>query len=236
MQTCLTESVYSDFKLSTGLAFAARQLWNVTVPIVMLNTTNKATGNVVVKADSIPYYHVDYYTAVEMSERLYRDNNYVKSGLVTGTQWDIMMKYMRDTGNVDILTSTWGNYDNVSLSNLTGYYTNVNTSSGAADGFKNAETLTTNSGTSSYVLLTTGSTEQVKKMNLYDVAGNLWEWTQEAAYYKDITYTNATYNTYMLRGGAFYDASSTHPAAYRACDFAPDTYTVHGFRLALYLQ
>ena len=198
--------------------------------------TNKATGNVVVKADSIPYYHVDYYTAVEMSERLYRDNNYVKSGLVTGTQWDIMMKYMRDTGSVDILTSTWGNYDNVSLSNLTGYYTNVNTSSGATDGFKNAETLTTNSGTSSYVLLTTGSTEQVKKMNLYDVAGNLWEWTQEAAYYKDITYTNATYNTYMLRGGAFHNASSTYPAAYRAYNYAPNTYPSSGFRLALYLQ
>ncbi len=197
--------------------------------------TNKATGNVVVKADSIPYYHADYYTAVEMSERMYSNNKYVQSGLVTGTQWDMMMKYMQDTGNVDILTSTWGNYDNVSLTNITGYYTNVN-SSGATDGFKNAETLSTNSGTSSYVLLTTGSTEQVKKMNLYDVAGNLWEWTQEAAYYKDITYTNATYNTYMLRGGAFTDASSTGPAAYRGYNFAPTTHTGFGFRLALYLQ
>ena len=170
-----------------------------------------------------------------MSERMYSNNNYVKSGLVTGTQWDMMMKYMQDTGNVDILTSTWGNYDNVSLTNITGYYTNVN-SSGATDGFKNAETLSTNSGTSSYVLLTTGSTEQVKKMNLYDVAGNLWEWTQEAAYYKDITYTNATYNTYMLRGGGFNNASSAGPAAYCAYGYAPNTNTHHGFRLALYLQ
>ena len=233
------KSLFNSVAIQTGINNWGWQNYDFTArrtgtPVT--TGTNKATGNVVVKADSIPYYHVDYYTAVEMSERLYRDNNYVKSGLVTGTQWDIMMKYMRDTGSVDILTSTWGNYDNVSLSNLTGYYTNVNTSSGATDGFKNAETLTTNAGTSSYVLLTTGSTEQVKKMNLYDVAGNLWEWTQEAAYYKDITYTNATYNTYVLRGGAFGNASSTHPAAYRACGCAPLTYTSNGFRLALYLQ
>ncbi len=57
--------------------------------------SNKARGNIVVKADSIPYYHADYYTAVEMSRRLYSNHKYVKSGLVTGTQWDMMIKYMR---------------------------------------------------------------------------------------------------------------------------------------------
>ncbi len=54
-----------------------------------------------------------------MSERLYSEHNYVKSGLITGTMWDMMLKYMRDIGNVDVTTSTWGNYDNVSLNNLT---------------------------------------------------------------------------------------------------------------------
>ena len=57
--------------------------------------SNKATGNIVIKADSIPYYHADYYTAKEMSSRLYKNYKYVRSGLVTGTMWDVMMKYMR---------------------------------------------------------------------------------------------------------------------------------------------
>ena len=108
---------------------------------------------------------------------------------------------------------------------------------GETDGFKNAEALTTNSGTNSWVLLTTGGTEQAKKMNLYDIAGNLREWTQETAYHPSVTYGNNTNNnTYILRSGSFYDASSTYPAAYRGYQCAPYTHTLSGFLLALYLQ
>ena len=143
------------------------------------NYPNKATGNIVEKANSIPYYHADYYTAVEMSKRLYSNNSYVQSGLITGTQWDMMMKFLSDSSNYSDMKSTqWGNYDNVSLTNLRGYYTNVNTSNASTDGFKSTEGFTTNSGTNSWVILSTGSTEQVLRKGLYDVAGNLWEWTQ----------------------------------------------------------
>ena len=175
-----------------------------------------------------------------MSRRLYSDHKYVRSGLITGTMWDAMMKYMEDNGvNVkggNSETANWGNYDTTSLTNLSGYYTNV-TSSGATDGFKSSKGLTTNSGTISYTLLTTGGSEQVKQMNLYDVSGNLWEWTEEAAYLKNVSYgTDSTYNTYVLRGGSFGDASATYPACYRDYDCAPATNTNFGFRLALYLQ
>ena len=74
-------------------------------------------------------------------------------------------------------------------------------------------------------------------MNLYDVAGNLWEWTQEAAYMKNVTYgENEIYNTYMLRGGSFVYAFATYPASARAGGSAPNAGTDNGFRLALYLQ
>lgn len=136
------------------------------------NYQNKATGNIVEKANSIPYYHADYYTAVEMSDRLYSKNSYVKSGLITGTQWDMMMKFLSNTsGYSDMKNTNWGNYDDVSLSNLRGYYTNVDMSDAATDGFKKIENdFSTNSETNSFVILTTGSTEHVLRKGLYDVA------------------------------------------------------------------
>ena len=201
------------------------------------NYQNKATGNIVEKVNSIPYYHADYYTAVEMSDRLYSKNAYVKSGLITGTQWDMMMKFLSDSSNYsDVKSTQWGNYDNVSLSNLRGYYTNVNTSNASTDGFKKIESgYSTNSGTSSWVILTTGSTEQVLRKGLYDVAGNLWEWTQETCYYANLSY-NTTYNTYNLRGGSFSSAYASSPACYRAYYYAPVTDTSFGFRPVLYIK
>ena len=200
------------------------------------NYPNKVTGNIVEKANSIPYYHADYYTALEMSERLYNNSSYVQSGLITGTQWDMMMKFLSDSTNYSDMKSTqWGNYDNVSLTNLRGYYTNVNTSNASTDGFKSAEGFTTNSGTSSWVILTTGSTEQVLRKGLYDVAGNLWEWTQEASYMANLGY-NTSYNTYNLRGGSFDNAYASIPACYRGCSYAPGTSTDYGFRPVLYIK
>ena len=204
--------------------------------ITDLNYPNKATGNIVEKANSIPYYHADYYTAVEMSDRLYSKNLYVKSGLITGTQWDMMMKFLSNNSDYSDMKSTnWGNYDNVSLSNLRGYYTNVNTSNASTDGFKDASSFTTNSGTGSYVLLTTGSTEQVLRKGLYDVAGNLWEWTQEGCYYANLDY-NTAYNTYTFRGASFHNEYMSSSACYRGCNCAPYTSTDYGFRPVLYIK
>ena len=200
------------------------------------NYPNKVTGNIVEKANSIPYYHADYYTAVEMSRRLYDNNSYVQSGLITGTQWDMMMKFLSNSSDYSDMKSTnWGNYDNVSLSNLRGYYTNVNTSNASTDGFKDASSFTTNSGTSSWVILTTGSTAQVLRKGLYDVAGNLWEWTQEASYIANLSY-NTTFNTQILRGGSFHFLYSSESACCRFYHYVVSTYTSCGFRPVLYIK
>ena len=96
--------------------------------------TNKANGDIVVQADAIPYYHVDYYTAKQMSKKLYSNKASVESGLVTGTQWDMMMKYMQDNGvEIEGANCNWGNYDNVSIDEITGYYTNVDYIDGSTD-------------------------------------------------------------------------------------------------------
>lgn len=74
-------------------------------------------------------------------------------------------------------------------------------------------------------------------MNLYDVSGNLCEWTSEATYDKAITYGgNMNHNTYSIRGGGFYSICTAYPACYRMDVSAPFSFTFNGFRPALYLQ
>jgi hypothetical protein len=88
------------------------------------NYTNVKSGNVTSKADEIPYYHADYYTAVEMAKGMYQNNSYVTSGLITGTQWDVMVGVMNaKTGcNVATDSSAWGNYSKTTWTITRGKY------------------------------------------------------------------------------------------------------------------
>jgi len=192
------------------------------------------------KANEIPWYHADYFTAIEMCDRMYANNSYVSSGLVTGVQWDVMLQYIA-TSSEYTSSGSWGNYSDSSIPLNRGYYTNVN-SSGTTDGFK-AVTTGQVSGTRAtnynYVLLSTGASDSAKRKNIYDVAGNLWEWTTESAYiasYANYSKTNFDVNTHVLRGGSFKDAHGTNPACFRGSRYAAHTDTNLGFRCTLYIK
>ena len=203
----------------------------------LAGSENKANGNIVVKADSIPYYHADYYTAKEMSERLYNNKSSVYSGLVTGTQWDMMLKYMQDNGvAVKGAGCNWGNYDNVSIDEITGYYANVDYIDGSTDGFKNGSEFKTDSSTGTCALLTTGASEKVKKMNLYDVAGNLSEWTDEVAYNGVVDYAETYWNTFISRGGGLYHTYTSNQVCWRMSYAGVCAESSLGFRPVLYIK
>lgn len=73
----------------------------------------------------------------------------------------------------------------------------------------------------------TGITNPVN--NIYDMAGNVYEWTTEK-------WTNTTYFSPVLRGGSYADTSSEFPAGTRgnvSQENQKDSY--FGFRVALYL-
>ena len=192
------------------------------------------------KANEIPWYHANYFTAIEMSKRMYKGNGAVTSGLVTGTMWDVMVQYIASSSEYTS-SGTWGNYNDSSINLDRGYYTNVN-SSGTTDGFK-AITSGQKSGTRitnyPYVLLSTGASDKAKRKNVYDVAGNLWEWTTEASYvasYNKYSKTDFNVNTHVLRGGSFLYAYGSYPACFRAYYYAANTSTNFGFRVALFIK
>lgn len=173
-----------------------------------------------------------------MSERMY-NTNFVHSGLMTGTQYDVMLSYMSDQSNKSATNasnsnyfadlkgkSSWGNYSNTTLNNCRGKYCTV-TSTGETSSWE--DNTLGNNKQSTWVILTTGSTNDVKKKNLYDVAGNLWEITQECA-----TIVNGGY--YMFRGGSFHNQYASNPACYRAYSLGTNTNTEYGFRVMLYIK
>ena len=186
-------------------------------------------GKITCKAGEIPYYHANYQTAIDMSKAMYSNNKYVESSLVTGTQWDMVMKFISEKENYsDVKSTPWGNYTDgqVTYSQGQGKYIKVDNSNGVEKG-----SFTTSDNKYHYGVRTTASSEDVKKNNLYDIAGNLWEWTTESAQVDGIT---SALN--VLRGGSFYRSYEGVPACYRNYRYAVDTNTSGGFRPVLYIK
>ena len=116
----------------------------------------------------------------------------VKTQMIWGCQWDVTMNWLISSGaktsdEVNKNSSTWGNYSNYNTAN--------NYTEGTTGYEKNAGSLQN-----------TGSSENWKANNIYDLAGNVWEWTQEA---------NCTFNR-ALRGGIYYYHGSSYPASDRS--------------------
>ena len=78
------------------------------------------------------------------------------------------------------------------------------------------------------ISLTTGAADQNCNMNIYDIAGNVWEYTFE--------YTESTGDApCVCRGGAYNDATSFEgPASIRGSCTTADSDSHIGFRLSLY--
>ena len=77
-------------------------------------------------------------------------------------------------------------------------------------------------------LLSTGISDYTKKMNIYDFAGNEWEWTLEK--------TSDSGIPCAFRGGSFYNAGSSYPASGRGSNDTTNAVSAIGFRPALYVN
>ena len=187
------------------------------------------------QADRIPYNWVTCSEAQILASAMTTDSSKTSS-LLFGIQWDLTCKFIETKTNLitaDIKTdsTSWGNYKNNSIKLYRGrYIVSPENSSSVWKKFNVDTDNVTGSQTSnneSYMqLLTTGASEQINKMNIYDFAGNEWEWTLEK--------TSDASNPCARRGGRFGDNSSDYPASYRLYSITTESHCNISFRSTLY--
>ena len=226
------EAGTSNITLSTGINFASQNIatsWINDDFSIRDELNNTVTGKITTKAGEIPYYHADYETALKLSNSMYQ-TDYVQSGLVTGTMWDVMMKFIAGNDDSIVTHGNWGNYPDGGITYVVGRgrYATVNYIGGEmTSAFTKSDNLYYRG------IRTTATSEDAKRKNMYDIAGNLWEWTYEASYPN-----NTVVETYMLRGGSFNETYKEYPPCYRnSCNrIASESRTNVGFRPALYIK
>ena len=151
-------------------------------------TSSSGVTEIGIKQDMYPYIYVKWGDsmssigttgAVYLSNSLYNTNEYgATSMLCTGACWDSMLDFIKDSKHSVTDSTKWGNYSNSETFEITrGAYAVYNNNT--LGSFNNVGSKYSKMKNTS-ILLTTGATERNCSKNIYDVAGNCWEWTTES--------------------------------------------------------
>ena len=170
------------------------------------NTSNSVT----IKADQVPYNYVTRTQAISLAESFRDKQGYkAKTKLVSSYAWDTTIAFIEKTVNNYGSSSSQGNYNDTSVT-----YKDI------TDESKPEKTKAENSS----LLVATGQTTPV--CNIYDMGGNVWEWTTES-------YSN-TNSPYAERGGGYLGIFANSPAGYRYF-YSVSANDRDGFRLTLFM-
>ena len=172
-----------------------------------LRSSNDVTKTVTIKANQAPYNYVTRTQAVSLAEGFSTKQGYkAKTKLVSSYAWDTTIAFLQKVNSDYGNSSEEGNYNDTAFS-----YTDITGASQTKAG-------------NSQVLVPTGQTTPV--CNIYDMGGNVLEWTTESCSYK--------FSPYAMRGGDYLCGFAGEPAGYRKV-ISDGAYDGYGFRLTLFM-
>ena len=155
------------------------------------------TGIPVSKKGATVWTYIDYTNSKANAENMI-SNEYVQTGLLTGKAWDTVCHWIKSDDELKD-SRTYGNYNNSeSPANVKGCGTKQ----------------------------VAGYSDKWMVKNIYDLAGNVWEWNSEALA-----------PGFIHRGGSYYNGGGDCPVSYRYSDGAySNTNVTIGFRPRLYIN
>ena len=196
------------------------------------------------KANNPSWTYISQVNAKIVSENMYSDSTSIQSGLIDSYAWDTIVNWMENNNSgIAIDSSDYGIYLNSSVSLSDALYAIYifDYSKPAWISFptkyqKGALEVPARewSGEQTLYEIATGSAEKTKVLNIYDMAGNMSEWTTEVGNH-DAGINEKQYAVH--RGGAISGYGSSNPISLRAGDgWATYENYAFGFRVVLYVK
>ena len=161
-------------------------------------TGNLSQTEAVVQKNNTDIGSQTWYTMYQKCKTVKANDN-VYTSMIWGCQWDATLRWMQTSTNSSVASFP--------------------TNSEGKGNYKGTQGDTN-------APIPTGSNTAYAVNNIYDMAGNVWDWTIEANY---------TYNR-VLRGGDYNNTASNDPASYRLNLFPTVSISYYGCRLTLYIK
>ncbi len=192
---------------------------------------------VVTKENAYPYTWINRVQAQNLANNV-NSGNYTSS-LMYGVQWDLMLKFIEvktvknanTSSNIEEIRNDIQNKLNVDSTKIGNYYTSLwniknNRAQYSTDEGKTYKFGGYNKKSSQSIILTTGSDANFELMNIFDIAGNVWELTLEASNNRKVV---------VGRGSScMNDISTKSQASFRNEYNQAFNYYALGFRITIY--
>ena len=170
------------------------------------NNNSSQTNSVTIKAKQVPYSCITKANAQKLAENFGIEQGYSsKTRLVSSYAWDSTMNFIAINDNEYVNSTGNGNYYNLEFT------------------YDNIEEKNSTKENENGIVIPTGETQS--KCNIFDMGGNVWEWTTE-----EVNETNA----YTIRGGCYHNYTN-FTAGYRYGYNGDRIGDDIGFRIALFV-